>query len=109
MVPGGLAEELLQRLAFLIVEVGDRFDVLVLQAGEQSGDLGTGVLSLLAALKPWHEGIEEAFQTWQDGTTDTGIDFGIRQQLLAAGSKAALHWWLLPRTPFSERALYEKA
>jgi hypothetical protein len=32
---------------------------------------------------------------------------GIRQQLLAAGSKAALHGWLLPRTPFSERALYE--
>jgi hypothetical protein len=97
VVPGGLADELLEGFAFVIVEVGDRLDVLVLQAGEQSGDIGTGMLALFAALEQFDEGIEEAFQAGQDGATDTGIDFGIRQESLAAGSKAALHGWLLPR------------
>src|SRR5262249_32527998 len=97
VVPGGLSDEPLEGVAFVIVEVGDRLDVLVLQAGEQSGDIGTGMRGLFAALEQFDEGIEEAFQAGQDGATDTGIDFGIRQESLAAGGRTGLPWWGLPR------------
>ena len=54
--PRRLADELLQRLAFLVVEVGDRFDVLVRQVGDQARDIRLGMLRLLAPLEPFDEG-----------------------------------------------------
>src|SRR5262249_31989123 len=107
--PRGLADELLQRLAFLVVQVGDGLDVLVLQRGDQAGDVVAGVGCLLAPLEVLDEGVEEAFQAGQDAAGDAGIDFGVGQEVVAAGGPAAFHRQLLPRTPFSGRALYKTA
>jgi hypothetical protein len=107
VVPGGLADELLQGLARLVVEVGDGLDVLVLQSGEQAGDVVAGVQPLVAALQQRQEGGEEAFQAGEDAAGDAGIDLGIGQELATAGSIAAVHRQLLLRTPFSERAFHE--
>ena len=79
MVPGGLADELLQRLALLVVQVGDGLGVLVLQVGEQPGDVVAGVVALLAALEEFDEGVEEAFQPGQHAAEDAGIDLGVGQ------------------------------
>ena len=47
VVPEGLAEELLQRLPLLVVQVGNGLGVLVVQVGEQTLDIVLGVVSLL--------------------------------------------------------------
>ena len=47
MVPVGLADELLQALAFAVVQVGDGLGVLALQVGEQALDVVVGVGALL--------------------------------------------------------------
>jgi hypothetical protein len=60
---------------------------------------------LFAPLEQLDEGVEEALQSRQDTAKETGIDFGVSQEVVAAGSKAALHRQLLPGTPFSGRAL----
>ncbi|HKB38161.1 MAG TPA: hypothetical protein VKD72_17065 [Gemmataceae bacterium] len=91
MVPGGLADELLQRLALLVMEVGDGLDVLVLQVGEQAGDLVAGVQPLFATLEGFDERLEEAFQAGQHAAEDAGIDLGVGQELVATGSKAVSH------------------
>ena len=44
-------------------------------------------------------------QAGQDAAEDAGIDFGIRQELVTAGGKTAIHRQLLPRVSFSGRAL----
>ena len=105
MVPGRLADELLQRLPLLVVQVGDGLDVLVLQVGYQPGDVGACVAALFAPLEQLDEGVEEAFQPGQHATEDAGIDFGVGQELVTACGKAAFHRRLLQRIPFSERAL----
>jgi hypothetical protein len=106
MVPGRLADELLQGLSLLVVQVGDGLDVLVLQAGEQARRVGAGVTALLAPLEQLDEGVEEAFQPGQDAARDARIDLGVGQELVTACGKAAFHPRLLQRIPFSERALY---
>ena len=91
VVPGRLADKLLQRLAFLVVEVGDGFDVLVFEVGNQARDIRMGMLPLFAPLEPFDEGVQEAFQSRPHAAEDAGIDFSVGQQLVAAGSKAAFH------------------
>jgi hypothetical protein len=73
MAPGGLADELLQRPPLLVVPVGDRLGVLVLQVGDQAGDVGAGVPALLAALGQRDEGAEEALQPGQHAAQDAGM------------------------------------
>ena len=91
VVPGGLADELLQRLAVLVVQVGDGLDVLVLQAGDQARDIVAGMLGLFAALEQFDKRVEEAFEPGQNAAEDAGIDLGVGQEVVAAGSKAAFH------------------
>jgi hypothetical protein len=46
------------------------------------------MLALFAPLEQLDEGVEEALQPGQDAAEETGIDFGVGQELVAAGSKA---------------------
>ena len=62
MVPGGLADELLQGLALVAVEVGDGLGVLAVESGEKALDVEAGVVALLLALEGGGEGDEEARQ-----------------------------------------------
>src|SRR5262249_39545283 len=50
VVPGGLADELLEGFARLVVQVGNGLDVLVLEVGDQAGDVVSGMGVLFAAL-----------------------------------------------------------
>jgi hypothetical protein len=50
MVPVGLSHELLQALALAVVQVGNGFDILTAQLGEESLDVMVGVGLLLGCL-----------------------------------------------------------
>ena len=47
VVPEYLADELLESLAFAVVQVGDGLDILASQVGEQAADVVVGVGTLL--------------------------------------------------------------
>jgi len=47
MIPGHMADELLDTLSLLVVEIGDGLTGLVIEFGEQSPHVLDGMLSLL--------------------------------------------------------------
>ena len=53
------------------------------------------MLALFVALQVLDEGVEEAFESWQDAAEDGRIDLGVGQQFIAASGKTAVHRWLL--------------
>jgi hypothetical protein len=79
VVPGWLADELLQRLALLVVEVGDGLDVLGLDVGEQSLGVVRGVVLLGIDVEGGDEGLEERLQTRLQSAQQTRMDLGIRE------------------------------
>jgi hypothetical protein len=91
VVPGRLADELLQCLAFLVVQVGDGLGVFIGQVGEQSLEVVMGVAALLVALQGGDEGLEEVLQSWEQAAQQAGVDLGIIQKFLQADPKTSLH------------------
>src|SRR5262249_45003939 len=91
VVPEGLAQELLQGLPLLIVQVGDGLGVLVVQLGEQSLDVVLGVVPLLGACQRGDEGLQERLQAWQHAPQETRWDFSIVKQFLEADAETSLH------------------
>ena len=91
VVPVGLADELLQALAFPVVQVGDGLDVLAAQVGQQPLDVVPGVGPLLGRAEQRGEGLEEAFQPRQQAAQQAGRDLGIVEQFVQADAKTSLH------------------
>ena len=63
VVPLGLADELLQPLPFAVVQVGDGFDVLAVQVGQQTLDVVSGVGPLLRRVQRLDERLQERLQS----------------------------------------------
>src|SRR5262249_51260965 len=91
VVPGGLAEELLESLAFAVVQVGDALGVLARKVGEQSADVVMSVGAMLATAQGTDEGFEERLQTRQQAAQQSGADLRVAEQLIQAGLIAAFH------------------
>src|SRR5262249_38093342 len=91
MVPVGLSDELLQSLALAVVQVGDGFNVLAAQFGQESLDIVVGVGLLLRGLQGVEEGLEEGLQSWQNAPKQVGWDVGIVEQFGEANAKSSFH------------------
>ena len=68
MVPGSLSDKLLDSLSVEPVEVGDGFNILAFEVGEQAVDIVVAVSTLLGGIEGSGKGFEEALQAWQDAT-----------------------------------------
>jgi hypothetical protein len=90
LVPGGLAEELLQALPLLVVEVGDALGVLAPQVGDQPGDVVVGVGGLGFG-QGGDERLQEALQAREHPAEHGRADLRVVQQLLQADAKSLLH------------------
>src|SRR5262249_3438860 len=91
VVPGGLDDELLQALAFAVVEVGDGLHVLALQVGNQALDVVLGVALLPGDVQRRGEGFEEGLQPRHHAAQQAGRDLGIVEQLGQPDPKPSLH------------------
>jgi hypothetical protein len=86
-----LTHELLQALAFPVVQVGDGFDILATQFGEQSLDVVVGVGLLRGCFQRVEERLQEGLQSWQDAPEQCGWDVGIVEQFGQADTKTSFH------------------
>ena len=91
MVPVDLADEPLDDLAVEVVAVGDGLGVLVLEVGEQPGEIGAGVLPALGAGQRGDERLGEVLQSVHDAAEERGRDLTAGEQLLLALLEAGFH------------------
>src|SRR5262249_25071709 len=91
VVPEGLAQELLQGLPLLIMQVGDGLGVLVVQLREKSLNVVLGVVPLRRACQRRDERFQEGLQAWQHAPQQTRRNFSIGKQLLEADAETSLH------------------
>src|SRR5262249_8801802 len=91
MVPVGLSNKLLQALAFAVMQVGDGFDILAAQLGEEALDVVMGVGLLLECLQGVEERLQEGLESWQDAPEQGSWDVGIVEQFGQADAKTSFH------------------
>ena len=91
VVPGGGADEVLQAVPVLVVAVGDRLGVLVAQVGDQPGQVGPGVVLLLAAHQALGEGPGELGEALEAAPEDLWGDLAFVEQLLLAEPVTPVH------------------
>ncbi len=91
MVPGGLAQELLQGLPLLVMQVGDGLGVLLVQVGEQALHVVLRVAALLVARQRRDERLQEGCQAGQHALQQAGRDLSIFQQFVQADAEPSLH------------------
>jgi hypothetical protein len=107
LVPGRLAEELLQALTLLIVEVGDALCSLVAQVGDEASRVVLGVRALLGGGQGGDEGFQETLQTREHTAQHPRIDHRVREQLVQPDAKSSFHGKLLRKTLCLRRSFYE--
>src|SRR5262249_44762137 len=90
LVPGDLAEELLQALALLVVPVGDALGVLALPVGDEPGHVVVGV-GALGAGPGGDERSQEALQAGGDPPPDRRGDGRPGEQLMQPHTKPTPH------------------
>ncbi len=91
MVPVNLSDELLEPLAFSVMEVGDALGVLAAQVGQQAADVMVGVDALLGADQRLGERLQEALQAWQHAAQQPRADLRVVEQLIQTGLIAGFH------------------
>ncbi|HTU23527.1 MAG TPA: hypothetical protein VMG10_36155 [Gemmataceae bacterium] len=84
-------ESFREPLAFTVVQVGNGFDILAIQLGEESLDVVVGVGLLLGRLQGVEEGLQEGLQSWQDAAEQGRWDVGIVEQFVQADTKTSFH------------------
>ena len=62
------------------------------RVGKQTSEIVTGVLVVFTAMEQGHEGIEEAFQAWEQAPEDLRGECGVGAKFVATGGKAMVHW-----------------
>src|SRR5271155_6131663 len=108
VVPRGLTDEYLQRLAIHIVEISDRLRILLVELRYQARDVLLGTSLLFRGLQARGKWLNEFLQPWQHLSQHRPIHGGILQQLLHAMSKSSIHRRLLSEESFPERRSYKK-
>ena len=81
MVPVGLADEALHRLAILVEQIGDPLGGLVFQMGEQPGEIFGGAAAL-AGSQRGAERVDEGLEPVEQAEHRIGRDLGLSHHLL---------------------------
>ena len=81
MVPVGLADEPLHRLAILVEQIGDPLGGLVFEMGEQAGEVFGGA-ALLAGSQRGAERVDEGLEPVEQAPHRIGRDLGLGHHLL---------------------------
>jgi hypothetical protein len=102
VVPGGLADELLEGLAVLVVVVRDRLGVLAAEAGQEPLGVPPGVVPLLPAGQVSDERFEERTEAGEEATEEVRVELRGRLQFLPAEFVPAVH-----RLPSQARCPWE--
>jgi hypothetical protein len=84
VVPGGRAEVVLKRLTVEVVAIGEGLGVLVLDVGEESGEIGLGMLLALGAGERGNEGLGEDLQASDRTAEGRGWDLTVGEQEVLA-------------------------
>ena len=91
MVPGRGADEVLEAVPLLVMAVGDRLGGLVLQVGDEPGQVGPGVVALLAADQALGERPGEVGEAFEAALEDLGGNLAFVEQLLLAEPVTPVH------------------
>src|SRR5450759_2366838 len=91
MVPGGRADEVLEAVPFLVVAVGDGLGGLVLQVGDEPGQVGPGVVTLLPAGQALGERPGELGAAFEAALKDLRRDLALGEQRLLAEPITPVH------------------
>src|SRR5450432_2693076 len=91
VVPRHLADELLQTLSLLVVQVSDRLARLAFELGEQALDIFAGMGALLRFRETLGIGLKELLQSCQRSSSYLGMADGGVQHLLQSRCKAVFH------------------
>jgi hypothetical protein len=75
---------MLQGLAIEVIAIGNRFGVLVLEVGEEAGEVGVGVLLTLRAGGRGDEGLREELEAVDGAAERRGWDLTVGEQLFLA-------------------------
>src|ERR1700688_2839391 len=105
MLPLRLPDERLQAVPLLVVQVGNRLDILRLDLRDQTGQVGSGVLPLLTPHQPRQEWLSELLQSLQCSLKYPRINLAFRHQLLLTDLKTSFHRQVLQETPFPQKWL----
>jgi hypothetical protein len=104
VAPGDKAEELLEALPFLVMQVGNPFAGLVLEFREQAGQVLDGVPALLGLGKRRGEWQNEGLETRRQTLDHFRRHLGLRQHLLQPGVESPIH----NEPPFREASVTEE-
>ena len=91
VVPGRGADEVLEAMPLLVMAVGDRLGGLVLQVGDEPGQVGPGVVALLPASQALGERPGEVGEAFEAALEDLGGDLAFVEQLLLAEPVTPVH------------------
>ena len=91
VVPGRGADEVLEAVPLLVVAVGDRLGVLVLQVGDEPGQVGPGVVALFLADQALGERPGEVGEAFEAALEDLRGDLALVEQLLLAEPVTPVH------------------
>src|SRR5205807_973801 len=109
MVPGRLADELLQSLPLPIMQVGDRFAVLAVEVRKQALDILLGIGLLLWHLQRRHKRLQKRIEARHHAAQEIQTYLRILEQLTEPNSKSSFHRLSSSRQiPSAERSLYNK-
>ena len=81
MVPGNRADEALQAMAMMVMEVGDGLARLPGELGEQAGHVLGGMTALLGLVELGGEGLDEGLESLEEASHQLGRDLGLGQHL----------------------------
>src|SRR5215213_1039855 len=91
MVPGRGADEVLEAVTLLVVAVGDRLGGLVLQVGDEPGQVGAGVVALLAADQALGERPGEVGEAFEAALEDLRGNLAFVEELLLTEPVTPVH------------------
>jgi len=94
-LPRLLANELLQRLPVLLVQVRDRLDVLAFDIGDQAGHVFLQMRALRGVFQACRKGPNKLFQPPQHALQRLGLHLRLRHQFLVTHRKSPFHGLLL--------------
>src|SRR3954469_7281055 len=91
MIPRGGADEVLETATVEVGAVGDGLGVLALQVGDEPGEIGLGMASLLVADQAGGERLDEVGEALEDAVEGLGSEVAFGEELLLAEFKSLLH------------------